>query len=85
MSRGNLIKYSEYVDVDAKEHIQKLLEWTDANCTDVIADKALGLLQQGNNTPLKDQLFSSLSLLLDQNYYFVTDDSKIASMLPMAK
>ena len=50
--------------------IQKLLEWTDANCTDVIADKALGLLQQGNNTPLKDQLFSSLSLLLDQNYYF---------------
>lgn len=85
MSRGNLIKYSEYVDVDAMEHIQKLLEWTDANCTDVIADKALGLLQQGNNTPLKDQLFSSLSLLLDQNYYFVTDDSKIASMLPMAK
>lgn len=85
MSRGNLIKYSEYVDVDAKEHIQKLLEWTDANCTDVIADKALGLLQQGNNTPLKDQLFSSLSLLLDQKCYFVTDDSKIASMLPMAK
>ncbi len=85
MSRGNLIKYSEYWDVDAKEHIQKLLEWTDANCTDVITDKALGLLQQGNNTPLKDQLFSSLSLLLDQKYYFVTDDSKIASMLPMAK
>ena len=85
MSRGNLIKYSEYVDVDAKEHIQKLLEWTDANCTDVIADKALGLLQQGNNTPLKDQLFSSLSLLLDHKCFFVTDDSKIASTLPMAK
>lgn len=83
MSKGNLIKYSDYVDVDAKGHIQKLLEWTDANCTDVIADKALGLLQQGDNTPLKDQLFSSLSLLLDHKYYFVTDDRKIASMLPM--
>ncbi|MEE1084809.1 MAG: hypothetical protein UH850_13875 [Paludibacteraceae bacterium] len=85
MSMGNLFKYSEYLDVDAKEHIQKLLEWTDANCTDVIADKALELLQQGNNTPLKNQLLSSLSLLLDQKCYFVTDDSKIASMLPMAK
>ncbi len=85
MSKGNLVKYSEYVDVDAKEHLQKLLEWTNANCEDVIADKALGLLQQGNNTPLKDQLLSSISLLLDQKYYFVTDDSKIASLLPMAK
>ncbi len=85
MSKGNLVKYSEYVDVDAKEHIQKLLEWTDANCEDVIADKALGLLQQGDNTPLKDQLLSSISLLWDQKYYFVTDDSKIASLLPMAK
>ncbi len=83
MSKGNLVKYSEYVDVDAKEHIQKLLEWTDTNCEDVIADKALGLLQKGDNTPLKDQLLSSLSLLLDQKYYFVTDDSKIASMFPM--
>lgn len=83
MGRGNLVKYSEYVDVDAKEHIKKLLEWTDANCIDVIADNALGLLQQGNNSPLKDQLFSSLSLLLNQKYYFVTDDSAIASILPM--
>ena len=83
MGRGNLVKYSEYVDVDAKEHIKKLLEWTDANCIDVIADNALGLLQQGNNSPLKDQLFSSLSLLLNQEYYFVTDDSAIASILPM--
>lgn len=83
MGRGNLVKYSEYVDVDANEHIKKLLEWTDANCTDVIAYNALGLLQQGNNSPLKDQLFSSLSLLLNQKCYFVTDDSAIASILPM--
>lgn len=83
MSKGNLVKYNEYVDLDAKEHIQKLLEWTDNNCTDVIADKVLGVLQQGNSTPLKDQLFSSLSLLLEQKCVFVTDDRKIASMLPM--
>lgn len=83
MGRGNLVKYSEYVDVDAKEHIKKLVEWTDANCTDVIAYNALGLLQQGYNSPLKDQLFSSLSLLLNQKCYFVTDDSAIASILPM--
>lgn len=84
MSKGNIVKYSEYVDIDAKEHVHKLLEWVETNCTDVIADKALGLLQQGENTPLKDQLFSSLSLLIDRKYYFVTDDSIIATMLPMA-
>lgn len=84
MSNGKLVKYSEYVDVDAKEHIRRLLEWTEENCTDILTDQALGILQQGNNTPLKDQFFSSLSLLLNEKFYFVTDDIKISSMLPMA-
>lgn len=63
-SAGKLIKYHDYVDVDAKHHIHALLEWINNHCTDVVADKALALFSQGDATPLKKQLFSSLSMLL---------------------
>lgn len=79
---GKLIKYHDYVDVDAKHHIHALLEWINNHCTDVVADKALALFSQDDTPPLKKQLFSSLSMLLQPNCYFVTDDRKIKSLLP---
>lgn len=84
ISAGKLIKYHDYVDVDAKHHIHALLEWINNHCTDVVADKALALFSQGDVTPLIKQLFSSLSMLLEPNCYFVTDDRKIKSLLPGA-
>lgn len=82
MKCGMLTSYSDYHDVDAIKHIEKLLEWTDTYCKDIIAEKALVLFHSGNNTKLKNELFSSLSMLLQEDTCFVTDDKKIKELLP---
>lgn len=82
MRSGMLVSYSEFVDVDSMKHIENLLEWTEGHCKDVIADQALALFDSGGNTQIKDVLFSSLSMLLQQDSYFVTDDRKIRNLLP---
>ena len=79
---GNIIQYSQYADIDAKEHVKNLLEWIDNHCKDVIADQVLALMANGDRTPLKDMLFSSLSMLMKPNCFFVTDDIKLMKMLP---
>lgn len=82
MRSDMLVSYSEYVDVDAMKHIEKLVEWVDKNCEDVIADKALMLDGPHNNTNLKNLLSSSLSMLLQEGSCLVTDDKKIKNILP---
>lgn len=79
---GNIIQFSQYADTDAKEHIKNLLGWIDNHCKDVIADQVLAIMDNGNRTPLKDMLFSSLSMLMKPNCFFVTDDIKLMKMLP---
>lgn len=79
---GNIIQFSQYADTDAKEHIKNLLGWIDYHCKDVIADQVLAIMDNGNRTPLKDMLFSSLSMLMKPNCFFVTDDIKLMKMLP---
>lgn len=85
MRSGYLSQYSQYVDIDAMEHISKLLAWVDSHCLDVVADKALALMVNKERTPLKNQLFSSLSMLMQPDHFFVTDDVKIMSMLPSSQ
>lgn len=82
MHSGMLFSYSEYVDVDAMKHIENLVKWTDDHCEDVIAEKALILFGSDDNTNLKKLLISSLSMLLQLDSCFVTDDKKIKGMLP---
>lgn len=82
MRSGNLLQYSPYVDVDSKEHISRLLYWIDSHCKDIVADHALAIISNDKRTPLRDQLFSSLSMLMQPKFFFVTDDRGLVKTLP---
>ena len=82
INAGNLIRYSEYVDLDIKERLHKIDEWINNYCNDIVADKALALFSQDDVSPLRQLLLGSMSMLLQPNCYFVTDDRKISALLP---
>lgn len=46
INAGNLIRYSEYVDLDIKERLHKIKEWINNHCKDIVADKALALFSK---------------------------------------
>lgn len=83
MRSGMLKSYSKYADVDAIKHIKYLEEWADKRCEDIIADNALILYGSKDNSRQKNILFSSLSMLMKQGTYVVTDDKKIKDWLPV--
>ena len=76
--------YNDYVDIDAEEHIKRLLQWVQSNCQDVIPTKALAINNPEDQTPLKDELMSSMTMLMESDHYFVTDDKYLAKLLPKA-
>lgn len=86
INAGNLIRYSEYVDLDIKERLHKIKEWINNHCKDIVADKALALFSKKDDiSPLQQLLLGSMSMLLQPNCYFVTDDRKISTLLPNTK
>lgn len=80
MSSGYLVKYNDYVDVDAQKHIEKLTEWIKDNCNVIVPDAALALdeLKGDASTML---LLGSMAMLTKPEYYYVTDDIHIKSMM----
>lgn len=86
INAGNLIRYSEYVDLDIKERLHKIKEWINNHCKDIVADKALALFSKKDDiSPLQQLLLGSMSMLLQPNCYFVTDDRKISTLFPNTK
>lgn len=83
--RSNYIKkYSDNIDEDEEEHVKNILQWVQLNCKDVIPTNALGIIDPIEKMPIQNILISSLSLLIDPNIYFVTDDKYLSKLLPTA-
>ena len=82
---NRIIRFSELADIDAKAHINNLLQWIDDNCQDVIPEESLILDQKEKGIYSHMVLFSAFSLLINPNHYLVSDDKKISTLLKHAR
>lgn len=82
MRSGMIKSYNEYASLDAIGHVENLVNWADKQCKVVIADNALILSGSEEKIRHSNIFFSSLSMLLKEGTYLITDDKKIKDYLP---